>query len=401
MASPQKSRLILALAAGLLFLVLFLGKIKNEMHDFQVNYTAGYRLGQGETIYRPWKPDTGWENDGHWQFKYSPFSAFVYLPLSWMPLAAAKGIWFLMIVLSMAALFLFSVKAAAFPPGLGIGAALLAVLILVKFFLRELQLGQINAIITAMLMGMTALLVKGENAPNPGRDRSAGLLWGLAFALKPYAAIFLPYFAVKKRWRTLAAGILAAAVSLIIPALFYGFRGNLAVLREWISSLSESTPALFTSQDNVSLLACFSKWTGQPPLAAILFGTAVALLAVLTFVFILRGKNAPGSVFPECALLLLLIPLISPLGWDYTFLAAFPAVVIVLRRFADFSKAWKILLMIDFAVIGLSLYDLLGRRLYSHFMSWSIPTLNFLILAAAVFYLRFKRSAPERSGYAK
>jgi len=392
MASPQKSRLFLVLAAGFLFLVLFLVKVQNEMHDFQVNYTAGYRLGQGETIYRPWKPDPGWENDGHWQFKYSPFSALIYLPLSRLPLPAAKGVWFFFIIISISALASFSSKADACSPGPAGWAVIAAFLILGKFFLRELQLGQINAIIAAILMGMTALLVKNENGEDAGRDISAGLLWGLAAALKPYAVIFLPYFALKKRWRTLAAGTVAAVISLFLPAAFYGFQGNIAVLREWLSSLSESTPVLLTSQDNVSLLAAFSKWTGQPKLAPVLFGTAAAVLAVLTLIFILRGKNAPGSVFPECALLLLLIPLLSPLGWDYTFLAAFPAVIIVFRRFAGYSKAWQILLVIDFAVIALSLYDLLGRRNYSQFMAWSVPTVNFLVLAAAVFLLRFKRS---------
>ena len=387
----KKSWLVLSLAGTALFLILFLARVKNEMHDFQVNYTAGLRLGQGETIYRPWKPDPGWENDGHWQFKYSPFSAILYLPLSFLPLTAAKGVWYILVLVSIGVLAGVSLRLAAFDTGKAVTAAVLSFLVLGRYFLRELQLGQINALITAVLMLMTVFLIKQEKATSPGAGCASGLLWGLATALKPYAVIFFAYFILKRKWKTLAAGLVFLAASFCVPVLFYGIRGNAAVHREWITSLSESTPSLFTSQDNVSLLAFFSKWTGNRPAAAALFGIGIGVLAILTMFFIFRGKNVRKPVFMECALLILFIPLLSPLGWDYTFLAAFPAIVIIFRAFGAFPKPWKILLALDFAVIAFSLYDLLGRRFYGQFMSWSVPTINFIVLAAAFFYLRLKR----------
>jgi len=393
MPLPKKTRLALALAGAVVFLVLFLAKVKSEMHDFQVNNTAGRRLVQGETIYRPWKPDPGWENDGHWQFKYSPFSALVYAPLSALPLTAAKGVWYVLVLASIAGIVGLSVKLAAFEPGKAFFTGALAVLILAKYFLREIQLGQINALITVLLLAMTALLVKQEESLFPGREWAAGLLWGLACALKPYAVIFFPYFILKRRWRAVAAGIVFLAISFCLPILFYGLNGNLAVHGEWISSLSESTLGLFTSQDNVSLLAFFSKWTSNPTAAAVLLAAAVVILGSAALVFILRGARVPRPVFAECALLVLFIPLLSPLGWDYTFLAAFPAVVIILRRWSAFPGPWKVFLALDFAVIAFSLYDLLGRRLYGQFMSWSVPTVNFAILAGALLWLRLKRTA--------
>ena len=85
---------------------------------------------------------------------------------------------------------------------------LLSFLILARYFLREVQLGQINAVITALLMGMTVLVARDDEAarPSSGSQIAAGLLWGFAAALKPYAVIFLPYFVLKRKWRTLAAG---------------------------------------------------------------------------------------------------------------------------------------------------------------------------------------------------
>jgi hypothetical protein len=385
MARPT-TRLGLVVALGLVFLAIFLLKAKNEMADFEVNYKAGHRLAMGETLYRT--------SDSHWQFKYSPFSAFLYLPLSFLPLPVAKGLWYVLILASMGCIFVLTTGMASSLSRLSpFGPALLAVVVLAKYLLRELQLGQINALITAILTAMIWLLVRDDPVSSRRRACLAGLLWGLATALKPYAVIFLPYFALKKKGRLLAAGFLTIAVTLIIPAGFYGFRGCIAVIGEWGSTLARSTPLLYASQDNVSLLGFFVKWTNHIVLSYILYAVSVALLALLTLLTIFRGKRLSKPNLLEGALLLLLIPLISPLGWDYTFLSSYPAIVLIFIGWRAFPKPARVLLAVNFAIIALSLYDLIGRKFYTAFMSWSILTIDFLVVAGALIMLRWKRTA--------
>jgi hypothetical protein len=232
-----------------------------------------------------------------------------------------------------------------------------------------------------------------ETTRSPVRVAAAGFLWGLATALKPYAVIFLPYFILKRRWNILWPALLVLGVSLFAPAVYYGFAGNLAVHEEWISSLSRSTPALLDSQDNVSLLALLVKWTGDRGLSQPIYAFGVLLLALFVYAFIRRGRGLPKALLTESALLLLIIPLISPLGWDYTFISSILAVALLLQRFRDIPRLGKIVLGMNFAVVALSLYDLLGRRLYAEFMAASIPTINFLILAGFLAYLRRTRKA--------
>jgi alpha-1,2-mannosyltransferase len=400
MIRPKPATVLFAAAGFTLLAALFAVRIGAGMADFDVNVKAGARLWAGETLYRT--------ADSHWQFKYSPFSALVYLPLSALPLPAAKAVWFVLVVLAIGAIVVLSrALAASGPPArarLVIGLAFLA---LAKFFMREIQLGQINAIITALLLGAVFLLareeerrrVSGEGDALPGAHQAlAGFLWGLATALKPYAVIFLPYFVLKGKWKTLASGLALIAASLAVPSLFYGIPGNLTVLKEWVTSLSRSTPILLSAQDNVSLLGLLMKWTGGAPAASLAYAAAVAVLAILTLVFLHEGRPdaRPAVGRPavgEAALLLLFIPLISPLGWDYTFLSALPAAVLVMDRWGAFPRTARALLAANFLVTGLALYDLLGRKAYAAFMARSIPTLNFLILAAALFYLRRKKAA--------
>jgi hypothetical protein len=195
---------------------------------------------------------------------------------------------------------------------------------------------------------------------------------------------------LKKKWRTLGPGLLFLAFSLLTPTAFYGWPGNVVVLKEWTSSLARSTPALLNSQDNVSLLAFLVKSTGDQRLATVIFGAALGCLALLALAFIRKGKMTASPLLNEAALLLTLMPMISPLGWDYTFLSSILAVAIIVKDFPVFPKTLKIILGFNFLVIALSFYDLLGRRLYATFMSRAVLTIDFLIVIAALFYLRFQ-----------
>jgi hypothetical protein len=263
-------------------------------------------------------------------------------------------------------------------------------LILSKFFLRELQLGQINAVLTMVLLLMIWFMAYGKTEKSSKNEIWMGLLWGLAVALKPYALIFFPYFVLKKKWKALSSALGILFLSFLATSLFYGFRGNIIVIKEWISTLSQSTPRLLTSQDNISIIALVMKWTGDQTLSLFLSGLVIALLAFLVFIVILKGKKIAQAPVLECSILLLLIPLISPMGWDYTLLISVLGVMIIIRHFFQFSKFWRIILVANFFIITFSLYDLMGRKYYMMFMSWSVITISFLILVGYLAYLRFK-----------
>lgn len=365
---------------------LFLWKGQKGMVDFEVNNTAGQRIRAGETLYR--------QEDGHYQFKYPPFAAFLYVPVSFLPLPAAKFAWFLLVLASSALVFQLSyalVRPEAkkawvlrvFPP-----------LILAKFFLRELQLGQINALITAMLLIMVTVLIRNEDRPGGGaRESWAGVLWGVSSALKPYALIFLPYWVLKKKWLVLAGGGLVLVLAFLGPALNYGLSGNIQVHGEWLNSLSRSTPSLLSTQDNISLIALFIRWTGRAQLSRALYLVTVATLALVFLFLMIRGRGIPRGMILESALLLTLIPIVSPLGWDYTLLSSVPAVMLVLNSFDAFSRPARAFLILNLAAAGLSIYDLMGRVLYAKFMALSVITLNFLVLSAFLAWLRTKGRA--------
>ena len=385
MRPARKKTLILLLMIPVL-VGAFQLRVKRDMVDFSVNYQAAQRLRLGETLYRP--------TDGHYQFKYMPFSAFLYLPFTLLPLGAAKAAWYLVVIISTFLVFYLTSRLLRAGGKKTALAAAAAAITLGRYFLRELDLGQINALITTLLMLMILSYDSWPGRPpRPRESRGTGLYWGLATALKPYALIYLPYFVLQKKWLTAARGFLVLGVAILSPALFYGPKGNLVVLGEWRSTLSASTPGLFTTQDNVSLMGFLTKWTGRHDLSLILYAIVLAGLAGLVLAVIRLGGKSERPHVLEGFLLLALIPLISPLGWDYTMLSAAPALMLVVSHLDKYPRPARVFLFINFAVIAFSLFDLMGRALYDKFMSWSVITVCFMILIGYLSYLRLRSYA--------
>lgn len=364
------------------FLLLFFFRVKNDMIDFGVNYEAGKRLRFGETPYRV--------EDGHYMFKYLPSSALLYLPLSYLPIEIAKGIWYFIIIICSLTLIRLSFLLIPSSTKKSYWLMVIPPLILIKYFLRELDLGQINTLVTMTLLTMVWCLDQQTYSHSNKENIYAGLLWGLAVALKPYALIFFPYLLLKGKWKSLISGASVLGVAMLTPALYYGMKGNFIVLDEWISTLSQSTPTLLKTWDNISIIAFFNKWTDDLKLSLILTAVSLATLGILVLILMIQGKRQNKSVVLECSVILLLIPLASPLGWDYNLLMSILGIMIILQYYPVYTKIWRIVLLCDFLIIFFSVYDIIGKDLYSTFMSLSLTTLNFLLLIGYLSFLRFK-----------
>ena len=87
---------------------------------------------------------------------------------------------------------------------------------------------------------------------------------------------------------------------------------------------------------------------------------------------------------------MLLIPLISPQGWDYVLLLATPAVVCLVDRWREFTPPVRWVLAGALAVMGFTFFDIMGRTLYGRFMSLSLITVCALIIAAGLVHARWR-----------
>jgi alpha-1,2-mannosyltransferase len=369
---------ILIGAAAVLLALLFTGKVSRKMPDFEVYWTAAVRARTAEPLYRA--------DDGHYQFKYLPAFAVLAIPAGFVPLPLAKAVWFTISILLLAALVALSLALlpeARKPPWLLVTIALVAML---KFFGHEVVLGQMNALL-AVIVVLALLAIRG------GREPAAGLLVALAVVVKPYAIIFLPWLMARRRRGAIAAAIAGLAVVMAAPALVYGARGNIELHRSWWRTVIESTAPNLTNSDNVSIAAMYAKWIGLGNTATVLTAATIAvLLAAAAFVFLRRG-TLPFPEGLEGALLLTYAPLLSPQGWDYVFLVSTPAIVFLANYEDRLPLLLRLLTVAAVATIGLSLYDLVGRAAYSAFMAWSVISVCYFVVIAALCALRVRAVA--------
>src|SRR5215210_8208472 len=120
---------------------------------------------------------------------------------------------------------------------------------------------------------------------------------------------------------------------------------------------------------------------GRAAVIAAILNTGLLAVAILVVLF---GRHIEGREALEGALLLTLIPLLSPQGWDYVFLVATPAIALIVN-YDDRLPFWlRAVTWIAMLTVGLSLFDVMGRERYAMFMSWSVITVCFLIVIAAL-----------------
>ena len=358
--------------------LLYRAKIQREMADFTVYRTAAERLLRGEPLYQP--------TDGHYQFKYLPVFAVVMAPFALVDREAAKAIWFALSAGLLTAFLRWSVR--GLPERRRSERVLLwlAVLFMLKFYAHELTLGQTNIMLGALLMG--GLLATQVDSPH-----AAGVLIGLATFVKPYALLFVPWLAFSYGAAVALTTLGVIAAGLLLPAVLYGWTGNINLLVAWFETVTATTEGNLLGADNVSLAAMWAKWLGIGPSATALATLSTGALLGLVAAIWVRRRSVDNPDYLEWALLMLIVPLLSPQGWDYVLLLGTPAVVCLMDRWPEMTRAWRVATLAALALMGLTIFDLLGRALYGRLMAWSLVTVAALGVALALARLRWSKLA--------
>ena len=371
---PNRSRpWIWPLVVAVIALVMYVARVRSEMVDFEVYHTAAIRAVDAEPLYRA--------DDGHYQFKYLPAFALAMAPFAGLSPQVAKPLWF---GLSVALLWLFvswSIEGLPARRRSTTALAWLTILLMAKFYAHELNLGQTN-----ILLG--AILVSAVLALQRGRPSMAGALVGLGVFVKPYAAILLPWLLPGAGLPGVIAAAAVIGIGLLLPMVVYGWQGNLDQLLGWYHTVTDTTAPNLLLPENVSLATMWAKWIGVGPLATgLAVATILAGLAVVAWAT-WRRRQVAAPAYLEFGLLMLLVPLISPQGWDYVLLLATPAVVCLVDRFDLTSTGWRVVTALAMAVTSFTIYDLLGRPLYSRLMSINIVSVGALALFVCLAHLR-------------
>lgn len=208
---------------------------------------------------------------------WPPFAVAALVPLALVAqasLAVAKGIFAVVTVACIA----WSVGRAA--RAWGWPVALLALLAVGKPMQTNAEVLNVNGVLLALFVATAADL-------RAGREHRAGVWIGIATALKAFPALFLLYFALRRRWRGLAVGVAVAGGLTVLSMLRYGVAEGATNIVNWLTlSAQVSVPA--DARTSQSLEALVLRLGGAAWLVVV-----VKLAAVTVAALALRLRSSP------------------------------------------------------------------------------------------------------------
>ena len=349
-----------------------------ELVDFAVPRTAAVRFLAHEPLYRP--------DDGHYQYKYLPAFAQLMVPFTWVSKPVGEVVWFALTAAMAAAFVRLSLIAL---PDRRLSSKVLVwltVLLTGKFFVKELAFGQFNLPVGLLMLGAVIAMQRG-------RGLTAGAAIAAGVFVKPYTLVLVPWLARSFGWRVFAPFTLVIAAGLILPAFAYGWDGNVTLLHEWYRTVTDTTGPNLLGADNISFASMWAKWIGPGPLArALALGSAVIAMAAGGAVMLWRRQVAEPN-YLEVAYFCVLIPLLSPQGWDYVLLLGLPGYMCLVDRWRDLSTGWRMVALTGFFLTSFTIFDLLRRTLYIRLVELAAVSVGAILIAACLIRLRWKAVA--------
>ena len=378
--SPRGRWAFFALFAAYACVVIPLGIRKGD--DIVTEIGQAHRILDGLVLYNT--PQT----QGIW---WPPFTLLVVLPFAWLSglsVPLAKACWGALGIVALAWAVQRSGRRWGWRPAV-IALAVVAFPVHNNFHHLNFE--------TLLL----ALLVAAADDLAGGRPTRAGVWVGLATALKIFPGLLLPYFALRRQWKALAAGVGTAAAASVLPLLRYGPAGAVEGLRNF---------ALLTLHgqnfQGGTVIGLHMQKLGRLGLALGGAPASIVLLHLLTLgllAAILAARPEKDDAPLEVGSVVLVAVLVTPIAWLHTFtlgylawVAAFayvPAEGDGARRFSR----WCLIAGAIYASTALTALHLPGALQLVTFHDDTIGALVALSLLAWQRIARVRQAAPSNA----
>jgi hypothetical protein len=372
--------------------------------DFGVYLHAARLMTSGENIYlTPTRP-------GDLSYIYPPLFAFLFIPLTWIPVSVAIVLWTLFSVVLVGWIvkafteILSGTSFSDLSPATRWTIGALSILMTSRYILHHLDRGQANILELALAVAGIKLLERRAGS----KPIIAGLTLGFSIAVKVITLPLTVWYVLKK-FRSVAGIAAGIAAGIFLPAVYLGWTRNFALLHYWVTnyvldssrqnenlslgynfSVLAQLRRFFTSEVAVesggrsyylTIVEAPIEWVSLADWL-IRFGF---LAVLLTYLVRFRRSSAP-VLHGGMALTLALTPLFFPTAQKNYFVFLLPAHIYVLWLWhrLNLRDRWFLGLTVASFVLG----SLTGPELWGQFLgdlfaaSGCILWANFLLVAA-------------------
>jgi alpha-1,2-mannosyltransferase len=359
-------------------------------HDLEIYLRAAERFFDGTPIYVP--------EDHLMPYKYTPATAWLFLPLCSLPFWLAMLIWNLGSAAALGFTAVWISKewgTAPEPPKPGgrnleeFWPRLLTTLALIQPIYFLLFYGQVNGLLLLLLMF-------SAYSAEQGRAVRSGSAFALAAMLKLPTLIFVIFFILRRRYRPLIYAMIGMAVAWLPVLVRYGPSGTVELIRAWLEVLTRTTAPWVLGYNNhglpTLLLDIFtSARAGIPSGLAV---AAAQLAGLVIFAAPLLWLRPPARLL--AAFLCFGSALLSPHAWISNYVLAWPLLCLGLaapRRKAGwvvFGIALLLVLMSLAIHPGFFEVHLLKKVLATRFYS-----ITMLLLLFSMYYSVWDRKTQD------
>jgi hypothetical protein len=311
-------------------------------HQLAVERHLGYYLdGEGPNIHK--SADLIKVN------AHPPTAVFLALPLAAFDYPDAVLAWNL---LSLGALLLslwLVARALAIPVSAWSGVPLIALLLLCNPFRAQVFYGQLSLVLLLLLTGTWI-------AHRSNRPIGAGMLLGLAVAIKLFPAFLFVFFVLRRQWKTVASGILTLLVVTAVTAAVLGMESYRIYAGEVVPQVARfrngwcnaSLPGLSTKlfdPRNTRIEPLYSSMLMAQAGTWLSCSVVGAVLAWIT-----RHNGGPEREDRDFALTVTAMLLVSPITWDHYFLLLLAPLAVAWTRLPATNLARMTFLAIVFVL---------------------------------------------------
>ena len=187
--------------------------------DFRVYYHGAAGVFDGTRPVYGTRSGLGWPM----HYRYPPLFLFIARPFTALPLSWAAALW---TALRCAALVLV-IRALwkRLGPARSPAAWLIPLFLAGPYVVEDIRYGNAQTFVFALTAA--SLLI------NPAFVVLAAAALSLAIVIKVWPLYFLPIFVIRRQWKLVGYTLVFSAVLLLLPALYFGFAGNLDLLVQW------------------------------------------------------------------------------------------------------------------------------------------------------------------------
>ena len=274
----------------------------SNWNDLSQNYTTAKLWLKGQSPSDPRNFVALWKQEGHSRLGIEdvrthmappPGGLVVLAPIAALPWRVAKIVWLVILLISFAA----TVWALASTSGFRRNETRTLIFVAACLALAPFQTGIASGNTSILVIGLCVVAIW---AARQNRDATAGILFGIACAIKPQLGAFLVlYYLVRRRWKLFATAVSCTA-ALTIVAIGYLALSGVTWLQDYVHNarglaisnpIDDFTPVNPSRFTLINLQVPFFSMTASRSSANLLALTVVALLVLVWIYFAVRNNG--------------------------------------------------------------------------------------------------------------